>query len=353
MTTAGAPEKSAAAADGPPLSAVLFQMTTGTMVSQAVSVAARLGVADVLADGPRSVEEIAELVDADPSTLYRLLRAVADLGLFTELDDRHFELAPLGVLLRDEVEGSLRGWATMVGMPFARDSWTDLYTSVKTGEPAFQRVHGEDLFSYLAKHPDDAAIFNEAMRFVSTAVLTGLLEAYDFSRFPTIVDVGGGTGALLAAILQANPETRGVLADRPDVLSSAAPVLTAAAITDRVETVASDFFQAVPEAGDLYVLSNIIHDWGDEDAVRILQACRQAMPDDGRLLIVELVLPDGGEPSMAKLADLEMLALTPGGRQRTISEYAGLLEQAGLRLTDAVAATSGRSASYVEALPEA
>jgi cyclopropane fatty-acyl-phospholipid synthase-like methyltransferase len=241
----------------------------------------------------------------------------------------------------------------MVGMPFARDSWTDLYMSVKTGEPAFERVHGEDLFSYLAKHPDDAAIFNEAMRFVSTAVLTGLLEAYDFSRFPTIVDVGGGTGALLAAILQANPETRGVLADRPDVLSSAAPVLRAAAITDRVETVASDFFQAVPEAGDLYVLSNIIHDWGDEDAVRILQACRQAMPDDGRLLIVELVLPDGGEPSMAKLADLEMLALTPGGRQRTISEYAGLLEQAGLRLTDAVAATSGRSASYVEALPEA
>jgi DNA-binding transcriptional ArsR family regulator len=242
MTTAGAPEKSAAAADGPPLSAVLFQMTTGTMVSQAVSVAARLGVADVLADGPRSVEEIAESVDADPSTLYRLLRAVADLGLFTELDDRHFELAPLGVLLRDEVEGSLRGWATMVGMPFARESWTDLYMSVKTGEPAFQRVDGEDLFSYLAKHPDDAAIFNEAMRFVSTAVLTGLVEAYDFSRFPTIVDVGGGTGALLAAILQANPETRGVLADRPDVLSSAAPVLRAAAITDRVETVASDFF---------------------------------------------------------------------------------------------------------------
>jgi len=228
-----------------------------------------------------------------------------------------------------------------------------LYMSVKTGEPAFERVHGEDLFSYLAKHPDDAAIFNEAMRFVSTGVLTGLVEAYDFSRFPTIVDVGGGTGALLAAILQANPDTRGVPMDRPDVLSGAAPVLRTAGITDRVETVAGDFFQAVPEAGDLYVLSNIIHDWGDTDAVRILQACHQAMPDHGRLLIVELVLPDGAEPSMAKLADLEMLALTPGGRQRTISEYAGLLEQAGLRLTDAVAATSGGSASYVEARPEA
>ena len=140
--------------------------------------------------------------------------------------------------------------------------------------------------------------------------------------------------------------------DRPDVLSGAAPVLGAAGVIERVETVAGDFFQAVPEAGDLYVLSNIIHDWGDADAVRILQACHQAMPDDGRLLIVELVLPDGAEPSMAKLADLEMLALTPGGRQRTISEYAGLLEQAGLRLTDAAAATSGGSASYVEARPE-
>jgi SAM-dependent methyltransferase len=234
-------------------------------------------------------------------------------------------------------------------MPFARHAWTDLYTSVKTGEPAFQRVHGEDLFSYLAGHPDDAAVFDEAMRFVSTGVLTGLVQAYDFSRYATVVDVGGGTGALLAAILKSNPKTGGVLLDRAEVLAGADGVLAAAGVADRCERVAGDFFEAVPDSGDLYVLSNIIHDWDDDAAVRILSTCRRAMHEDGRLLIVELVLPDGREPSMAKLADLEMLVLTPGGRQRSTSEYGQLLDQAGLRLSDAVPATMGQPASYIEA----
>jgi hypothetical protein len=337
----------------PPPAAILYGMLTGTWVSQTISVLARLGVPDVLADGPLPVSRIAAEVDADPPTLLRLMRALTDLDILVQHEEAAFGLTPLGELLRSDVPGSMRGGAIMMGLPCARHAWTDLYTSIRTGEPAFARVHGTDLFSYLAAHPDDAVVFDTAMQAVSSTFLSTIVAEYDFSPFATIVDVGGGTGTLLAAILTGNPTVHGVLVDRAHVLERAPEVLQQAGVADRCELVEADFFTSVPGGGDLYVLSNILHDWGDDAAVHILRTCRKGMHPGSRLLAVELVLPDGPEPSMAKLLDLEMLALTPNGRQRTTNEYTRLFEAADLAVSHAVPALPQNRASYVEAIPAA
>src|SRR4051794_21307393 len=331
--------------------AVLFQLTMGTFVAQAVSTAARLGVADVLADGPCDLRTIAEEVEADASTLYRLLRALGDFGVFTELPDRHFALTPVGALLQSDAPGSVRAWATMVGLPFHRNAWTDLYESVRTGVPAFARVHGDPLFDYLKTHAEDAATFNQAMSGVASQLQAGFLEAYDFTPFTTVVDVGAGNGSLLAAVLAAHPTMHGVLFDLATVTAGAASVLSRAGVVDRCTVTSGDFMVAVPQGGDLYVLSNVVHDWDDDTAVRILRTVRNAMGSDARLLLVEAVLPDTAEPSIAKLVDLEMLALTAGGRQRTDSEYAVILQKAGFAVTQTLVACAANRGSYVEATP--
>jgi hypothetical protein len=334
----------------PPADAML-QLTMGALVSQAISVIARLGVADVLAGGPQPVGEIAERVGAHSAALYRVLRALGDVGVVAELEDRQFALTPLGELLRSDVPGSLRGWATMVGMPFHRYPWTDLYESVQTGESAFDRVHGTKVFDYLAEHPEDAVIFDAAMTPISTNESVSLVEAYDFSRFSTIVDVGGGRGDLLAVILSANPHLQGVLFDVPTVAAGSHEDLSDAEVLDRCKVVSGDFFDSVPQGGDAYLLSAIIHDWSDDHAVEILSTCRAAMADNACMLLVEIVLPEGASPSMGKLADLEMLVMTAGGRQRTEAEHCALLGRAGLRLTRIVPSTG--MVSLVEAVPDA
>jgi DNA-binding transcriptional ArsR family regulator len=334
-----------------PLAAMMGQLIRGTYVSQAISVMARLGVADVLADGPQEVAEIARRVGAHESALYRVLRALGDVGVVTELDDRSFALTPLGALLRSDVPGSLRGWATMVGMPFHRHSWTDLYETVRTGEPAFDRVYGTQFFDYLAEHPEDAAIFDTAMAVVSTREAASIIGAYDFGRLGTIVDVGGGRGGLLAAILSAHPHLRGVLFDTPTVVSGAHGELSRAGVSNRCRVVSGDFFDSVPEGGDAYLLSNVIHNWDDDQAVTILRTCRAAMADTACLLIAETVLPQGRQPSPAKLTDVQMLVLITGGCQRTEAEFRALLDRAGLRLVRIVP-DSGRF-DLVEAVPQA
>jgi hypothetical protein len=339
------------ASDGPPPAAQLIQLTSGGLVAQAISVAARLGIPDALGDEARSSADLAGAVGAHPPTLYRLLRALADYGIVAETERDRFLLTPLGSLLRADTPGSMRGWAIMVGMPFHRAAWTGLYDAVRTGEPAFARVHGIDLFGYLAGDPDDAAVFDAAMESVSSNFLVSVLDAYDVTRFPTIVDIGGGTGTFLGAALRASPHSRGILFDTPQVLRSAPPVLEAAGVAERCQLVPGDFFRSVPAGGDLYVLSNIIHDWDDDAAVRILGRCREAMNETSRLLLVELVLPDDLAPSPAKLYDLEMLALTPNGRHRTGNEYRALAEKADLRVTTVAPASLGSPASFVEAQP--
>jgi hypothetical protein len=325
------------------------QLTFGALVSQAISVIARFGVADALAAGPRQVDDIARLVGAHGPALYRLLRALGDVGVVAELEDRQFALTPLGELLRSDVPGSLRGWATMVGMPFHRYPWTDLYETVRTGKSAFDRVHGKEVFEYLAEHPEDAAVFDAAMTSISTAETASIVKAYDFSRFRTIVDVGGGRGGLLAAILSDNPNLQGVLFDIPTVVAESGEELSGVEIVDRCKVISGDFFESVPEGGDAYLLSNVIHDWDDDRAAQILGRCRAAMGDSACVLLAEVVLPEGREPSMGKLADLEMLVMTAGGRQRTEAEYHALFGRVGLRLARIV--PSAGMVSLVEAVP--
>ncbi|MGH3787659.1 MAG: methyltransferase [Pseudonocardiaceae bacterium] len=333
-----------------PPAVTVLQLTQGALVSQAIGVFARLGVADVLAAGPRDAQQIAELVGADGSALYRLLRALGDVKIVDELKNRHFALTPLGEVLRSDVPGSLRGWATMVGMPFHRYAWTDLYETIRTGESAFDRVHGTEVFDYLAEHPEDAEIFDAAMTSFSTSETASIVNAYDFARFNTVVDVGGGRGGLLSAILAANPTVQGVLFDLPTVVAGADDEIAGAEAVDRCKVVSGDFFDSVPEGGDAYLLSNVIHDWDDDRAVQILSRCRAAMADTACVLLAEFVLAEGASPSVAKLVDLEMLVMTAGGRQRTEAEYRALFGRAGLRLTRVVPGTG--KVSLVEAVPD-
>lgn len=330
-----------------PPRARMIQLIWGEFVAQATCVFARLGVADVLAEGPRQVDDIAQQVGAHGSTLYRVLRVLSDAGVVTELEDRHFALTPLGAVLRSDVPGSLRGVMTMLGMPFHRHPWTDLYTTVITGEAAFDRVHGAAKFDYLAEHPEDAAIYETAMTSLSTSDTVSIVAAYDFTRLGTIVDVGGGHGGLLAAILSANPQLHGVLFDQPTVVAGAEQ-LSHAGVGDRGTVVGGDFFDSVPEGRDAYLLSDVIHDWDDKHAVKILSACRAAMADTGCVLIAETVLPEGAEPSAGKLMDVEVMVMSSGGRNRTEAQFRTLLDQAGLRLTRVL--PSSGSVSIVEAV---
>lgn len=329
----------------------LYKLTTGAWLTQAISTAARLGVADAIASGRSTTAEIAQEVGAHEPTLYRLMRALSDYGVFAQGPGDRFALTPMGESLRSDGSHSLRRWAIWTGARFYRDAWSGLEQAVRTGEPSFARVHGADLFSYLGAHPDDGLVFDGAMQDIAGNFLAGILSVYDFSGYSTVVDVGGGTGALLSAILHTAPGTRGVLLDTPPVLRAAEPVLRTAGITDRCHTVPGNFFDHVPPGADLYILSNIVHDWDDDSALRILQTCRAAMRADSRLLIIELVLPDDARPSMGKLLDLEMLSVTPNGRQRTEGEYAQLLARARLDVTNIVTALPGTPASYVEAAP--
>jgi O-methyltransferase domain len=334
----------------PPPAATLHQLVNAAFVAQAISVFARLGVADALVTGPRDVEEIAETVGAHGPTLYRLLRALGDVRVVTEMKNRRFALTPLGEILRSDVPGSLRDMMTVVGLPFKRNPWTDLYETIQTGESAFDRVYGTDLFDYLAGHPEDAAFFDAEMSSFSTTLTVSIVQAYDFTHFSTVVDVGGGRGGLLAAILAANPHLQGVLFDKPAVVLGAEEVISSAQILDRCKVVSGDFFDSVPEGGDAYLLSNVIHNWDDDNAVQILGRCRAAMANTGCVLLAEPVLPENAAPSMAKFADLGMLVTTSGGRERTEAEYRTLCDRAGLRLTRIV--PSNALISLVEAVPD-
>ena len=332
-----------------PPAVALHQLVNGAFVSQAISVFARLGVADALVTGPCDVEKIAEAVGAHGPALYRMLRALGDVGVVTEVENQLFALAPLGELLRSDVPGSLRGMMTVIGLSFYRNPWTDLYETIQTGESAFDRVYGTDIFEYLAEHPEDAAFFDAEMSSFSTTLAGSIVEAYDFTHFSTVVDVGGGRGGLLAAILAANPNLQGVLFDKPAVVVGAEEVISSAQVLDRCKVVSGDFFDSVPEGGDVYLLGDVIHNWDDDHAVQILGRCRAAIATTGCVLLVEPVLPEDAAPSMAKLADLGMLIMTSGGRERTEAEYRTLFDRAGLRLTRIV--PSAALVSLVEAVP--
>ena len=326
----------------------LLRLTGAAWVAQAVSVAARLHLADHLAGGARTVDDLATATATHAPSLRRLLRALAGVGLFAEDEEGRFGLTPLGAALRSDITGSVRALCAMRGEPWFWAAWGELLHSVTTGETAFRRVHGTDFFGFLAQHPEAAALFNAGMGDLSQTETAAVVAAYDFGRYRTVVDVGGGQGALLAALLQAYPTVRGILFDLPATVAGARALLEAAGVADRCTVIGGSFFEAVPSGGDLYVLKSVIHDWDDEQAVAILRSCRAAMGDTSRLLLVERVVPPGNAPAFAKLMDLNMLVIA-GGRERTEAEYRMLYERAGLALTGVSPTTA--EVSLIESQP--
>lgn len=320
------------------MSADLMQLLAGFRVTQAIHVAATLRIPDLLADGPRSVDELAESAGADSTALYRLLRALAAVGIFQEDGDRRFSLTPLSERLRSDVPASLRDWALLMGRPYFWRSWGNLEHSIRTGENAFRSLHGTDVWAWRAGEPEESAIFDGAMKALTGAANQAILDAYDFGQFGTIVDVGGGNGALLASILGEHPAARGILFDQPHVVDKAGDVLKP--VADRVETVAGSFFESVPAGGDAYVLKMIIHDWDDDEAATILHACREAMPAGAKVLVIERILAPPNEGAEGKFSDLNMLVM-PGGRERTEAEFEALFDLAGLRLAGVAPTRSG------------
>jgi len=316
-------------------------MMTGYWVSQSVYIAAKLGVADLLADGPRPVDELAATTQSHTSSLYRLLRALASVGVFTETDPRTFALTPMAALLRTGTPGSMRALA-ITYCEELYTAWGSMLHSIRTGEPAFAHHFGMGPFPYFATHPEADRIFNEAMIGYTHQVANAVAVTYDFASSGTVVDVGGGYGTLLTAILRSNPAAHGILFDVPHVIDAAQGFLSTSGVAERCTRIAGDFFAAVPAGGDAYVLSQILHDWEGEQCLTILHHIRQVIPKQGKLLVVELVIPPGNEPSFGKWLDLHMLAI-PGGRERTEAEYAALFQAAGFRLTQVIPTPAGPS----------
>ena len=315
-----------------PPQAVLMQMITGAWVSQLIYVAARLGIADLLKDGPKSADALAGSTETDAPTLYRVLRALASLGIFAEDENKRFSMTPLATPLQSG-PGSLRAMALHLAERPSWHAWGDLLYSVQTGKTAFPHVNnGQEIFEYYAQHPESSGPFNEAMTNFSEIVIAALIKDYDFSEVKKLVDVGGGHGSLLSAVLKANPDMKGVLCDLSPAAEGARQRLADEGVADRCEVVAGNFFESVPAGGDTYMMKHIIHDWDEERAIAILKNCHRAMTDDGRLLLIEAVIAPGNEPSLGKMMDINMLVL-PGGRERTEAEYAELFEKAGFRLT--------------------
>lgn len=329
-----------------PPHAQLIQMGTASFVSAVLYAAAKLGVADHLSSGPRSAAELAGPTGTHAPSLHRLLRSLASLGVLTEGEEQRFALTPLGEALRSGAPGSARASLLTLCGPLFWNCWQELPYSLETGRSGFERLHGMPVFEYMAQHPDVASAFSETMVGFHGAEPPAVAEAYDFSGIRTLVDVGGATGNMLSAVLSRHGALRGVLFDLPHVVSDAPALLEARGVGDRVSVEAGSFFEGVPSGGDAYLLSHVLHDWPEEQCLAILGNCREAMPRDGRLLVVETVLPPGDTPHPGKLLDMAMLVL-PGGQERTETEYAALLGRAGFRLNRVVPTAS--AVSVVEA----
>jgi len=329
-----------------PPQAQIFQMLTGFAVSQAIFVAARLNIAELLAPGPMPVEQLAAATNAHADSLYRVLRALASVGVFTEVSPRRFANTPLSDCLRPGVPGSQHAGALMIA-DHCYPAFGELLHSVRTGQAGFDKHFGEPLFERLAKHPDEGKLFDQAMTSVHGAETPAMIEAYDFNAFRTIVDVGGGNGSTLLEILRAAPSAKGVVFDLPGVVERTAPIIAAAGLSHRCTARGGSFFEAVPAGADAYLLRHIVHDWDDAKSAQILRRCCEAAAPGAKVLVVESVIPPGDEFHPGKWLDLVMLAV-PAGRERTASEYEKLLAAAGLKMSRIVPTKS--PVSVIEAV---
>jgi hypothetical protein len=322
----------------------------GLVAQRALYAAAKLGVADALATGERSSGEVAVDIGGEPTATYRLLRTLASMGILTETAEHRFGLTATGEVLRTDHPESMRQWIVFSGEPFYLAAWGEIVHSIQTGRPAWEKVHATSFFDYLATHPDAGHIFDGAMTSLSHEEAQAVADAYDFSMFKRVVDIGGGQGTLLATLLKRHRHMSGVLFDQPQVVEQARSPLAAEGLLDRCALASGDFFKEVPAGGDAYVLKYIVHDWDDSHAVEILASCRHAIPPHGKLLLVETVVPGPGEAHFAKLQDLEMLILF-ASRERTEGEYSDLMIQAGFKLVRTV--STSLPVSVLEAIPAA
>jgi O-methyltransferase/methyltransferase family protein len=329
---------------GDPFPPILFQMATGYWLSQAIYVGAKLGIADLLENGPQSSIALAAATQSDARSLFRVLRALASAGILLQVEEDTFALDRIGYALRSNVIGSLRATVITIG-EIHYHACGELLHSVRTGSPAFNRVFGANLFEYLQQNPEAGVTFNQGMTDLASLLVNAVLLAYDFSGITSIVDVGGGEGEFLLSILELHPEMSGIVFDLPGGPCSTESSSDGA---ERCSHVAGNFFDSVPEGAEAYMLCGVVHDWSDESAVMILRNCRKAMPKNGRVLIVETIVPETNSPSFSKLLDINMMVMTTG-RERTRSEFHTLIEAADLRITRVIPTLAPQS--IIESTP--
>ena len=331
-----------------PATEQMLQIISGFWVSRAVYAIAKLGIPDELKSGPKTAHELATATKTHAPSLFRVLRALVSVGVLNSAEGGRFAQTPVSETLVTDAPGSLRWFAISELGQEHYPAWGNLMHSLKTGEIAFDNFFGVDVWQYFQQNPEDAAVFNNSMSNMTAATNNAILSRYDFSGFATIVDVGGGHGGLITDILKSNPQLKGVLFDAAEVIEGARPKLEAAGLADRCEIVAGDFFKIVPGGGDVYIMKWIIHDWNDEKAISILRNCRNQMPANGKLILVDCVVPETDAPDFSKFIDLNMLVMT-GGKERTEKEFEELLAAAGFKLLRVI--PTDLPTSIVEAQP--
>jgi len=329
--------------------AILMPLLFGKAATQAASVAAKYRIADRLVGGPKTAAELAAEAKLHAGNLHRILRALAGAGVFQLDSDGRFSNNSVSELLRYDLLGSMRPMADYLGDPWCWAPYSQLANSVQTGEPPFEKTFGEGIFDYLGKHPGEANTFNEGMTGFSESIAAEVVKAYDFGPFRTVIDVGGGHGSLLMAILKSNLKLRGIVFDADSIAVGAERAIENAGMDQRCRAEGGDFFVSVPEGGDLYMMKHILHDWNDAKALKILKACRAAIQPGGKILLVELVVPEESGPSMAHWLDLEMLVVCDG-KERTAKEYAELFAASGFRQSEVIPLPGGPHC-LIEAVP--
>ena len=325
----------------------LVQIALGATITQVMRAAAELGIADQLADGPKTAEQVSAQLGTHAPSLHRLMRTLASLGILKQVTEHQYALTLLGDALRTDAPGGGRATLLTLGSEWWNRMMEELPYSVRTGKSGFEKALGMPIFEWLAQSPERASMFSETMVGFHGAEPPAVAAAYDFSQFKTIVDVGGATGNLLTTILGAHPGPQGILFDMPHVVRDAPALIQSRGLSDRVKIESGSFFEGVPHAADAYLLSHVIHDWSEEQCLTILRHCHRAMMPGSKLLLVEMVLPEGEAPHPGKTLDIVML-VGPGGQERTAPEYAALLRKAGFQVTSVVPTAS--PVSIVEAV---
>ncbi|MEA2589564.1 MAG: hypothetical protein QOH66_2491 [Actinomycetota bacterium] len=331
--------------------AALQHLICGKMFTSALYAAADLGIADLLREGPRGVADLADTCRADKRSLERLMRLLVALEVFEEVSPAVYRLAAAGQYLRSDVKGSLRATALVGGSPWMWLPWGELLFSVCTGEAGFDRAFGQGLLPYLKEHPEEGEAFNEFMGVVTRDNADSVVAAYDFAGIRNLVDVGGGRGILISAILAANPDMNGTLFDQPQVVGQATDEMRRAGLAHRCDVVGGDFFEAVPGDGDGYFLSHVLHDWDDERCLMILRSIRTQIGEQGRLLVLESVVPEMRVPLQVALIDLGMAVMSEGGYERTEAEYRALFSKADFELERVIPTSSRQNVSVLEVRP--